>query len=239
MLYRAIINLLLLSTLMLSFTSCSEGPKIPPPALAGSNNAESSKIDFEALIRDAEKGDAIAQLTLGLMYFEGDVLSQDYPKALYWFEKSAEQGDPKAQNLLGVIYMEGQVTPQDFEKAFIWTEKAAKQGVSFAQHNLGGIYYNGEGVPQNYQKAFEWFNKAAIQGNTSSQNNLGGMYASGLGVPKDAQKAYQWFSLSFTNGERQAQVGRDTYIKKLTEKEIQEADMWVKNWKPTLEKQPE
>ena len=45
----------------------------------------------------AEQGNAIGQFNLGLMYYDGKTVPQNYPEATKWFSKAAEQGDAEAQ----------------------------------------------------------------------------------------------------------------------------------------------
>ena len=56
---------------------------------------------MEELIKKAEQGDAVAQLQLGLAYYNGDGINKNYSKAYYWFLKAIEQGNNDAQNYLG------------------------------------------------------------------------------------------------------------------------------------------
>jgi TPR repeat protein len=48
--------------------------------------------DFAAVQRNAERGDAKAQLLLGLMYAGGDGTQKNEVMAIQWFTKAAEQG---------------------------------------------------------------------------------------------------------------------------------------------------
>ena len=63
------------------------------------------KGDYAAALREwtplAEQGDANAQYNLGVMYIEGQGVSQDYKQAAKWFTRAAEQGDAVAQFNLG------------------------------------------------------------------------------------------------------------------------------------------
>ena len=86
--------------------------------------------------KSAEQGNAAAQYNLGLCYYEGKGVKQDYEKAVYWYTKSAEQGYDVAQNNLGVCYKNGQGVKKDYERAIYWFEKAAEQGNRIAQKNL-------------------------------------------------------------------------------------------------------
>ena len=55
---------------------------------------------LEAFKVAAEKGDAIAQFNLGLSYYHGKGVLQDYAQAVYWYRKAAEQGHPDAKEIL-------------------------------------------------------------------------------------------------------------------------------------------
>ena len=45
----------------------------------------------------AEKGDALAQFKLGLMYESGEGVPQDFAEAVRWYRLDAEQGSAAAQ----------------------------------------------------------------------------------------------------------------------------------------------
>ena len=114
--------------------------------------------------RLADQGDAIAQYDLGVLYYQGKEVRQDYTKAIEWYGKAANQGHADAQTILGVIYESGKGVRQDYAKAKQWYEKAANQDQAVAQYYLGGIYYIGKGVRQNRVVAKEWFGKACDNG---------------------------------------------------------------------------
>jgi len=114
----------------------------------------------------AEKGDANAQYSLGLMYGRGEGVPKDFAKAIDWYIKAAEQGHALAQFNLGLIYKHGAGVPKDPAKAVEWYTKAAEQGNVQAQSSLGFMYQNGEGVPKSSVRAVKWFTKAAEQGDT-------------------------------------------------------------------------
>ncbi len=50
----------------------------------------------------AQKGDADAQLKLGRLYVERDVMSEDATEAAKWYRLAAEQGQADAQVWLGM-----------------------------------------------------------------------------------------------------------------------------------------
>ena len=53
--------------------------------------------------RSAEQGYADAQFNLGLAYYRGEGVSQDYTQAVSWYRKAAEQGYPMAIKILSNI----------------------------------------------------------------------------------------------------------------------------------------
>jgi len=137
----------------------------------------------------AQQGDAEAQFNLGVMYENGQGVTQDYRQAAAWYQKVANQGDARAQFNLGLMYNKGRGVAQDYRQAAAWYQKAANQGDTGAQNNLGLMYSNGHGVAQDYRQAMAWYQKAANQGNAEAQYNLGVMYANGRGVAQDYRQA--------------------------------------------------
>lgn len=57
-------------------------------------SASVSAADFNQTLDLANQGSSNAQFNLGLMYYEGDEVPQDYNKALSWFKKAAKDNDP-------------------------------------------------------------------------------------------------------------------------------------------------
>ena len=129
-----------------------------------------SQSEVDEIIKGVEKGDPKAQFKLGLMYYKGQNVKQDYEQAFYWFKKVAEQGYAEAQNNLGVMYGNGEGVKQDYEQASYWYKKAAEQEHAGAQNNLGIMYWNGEGVKRDEEQAFSWFKKAAENGDENAKN---------------------------------------------------------------------
>ena len=153
----------------------------------------------------ANQGSATARFNLGLMYYTGQGVPQDYAAAINWYRKAADQGNAAAQGNLGLMYANGQGVPQDYAAAINWYRKAADQGDAAAQDSLGLMYYTGQGVPQDYAAAINWYRKAADQGDAAAQSNLGLMYANGQGVPQDYAEAVQLYRLAAEQGNVNAQ----------------------------------
>ena len=112
----------------------------------------------------AEKGNAAAQLNLGLLYYKGQGVPQDYVLARQWWEKSAAQGHVAAQVSLGILYASGYGVPKDNQQAVRWFRLAADQGDALAQGRLGIMYMQGDGVPQDYVQAHKWYSLSGANG---------------------------------------------------------------------------
>jgi hypothetical protein len=124
----------------------------------------------EKLLRPlAEKGNANAQLNLGIMYELGQGVPQDFKEAAKWYRLAAEQGNAFAQSSLGVIYRNGQGVLQNYQEAVKWIRLSAEQGNASAQSNLGAMYNTGQGVPQDYVRAHMWLNIANANADSEKQ----------------------------------------------------------------------
>ena len=75
------------------------------------------------LVKRAEAGDAKAQCDLGVFYYKGDGVTQDYKEAVKWLTKSAEQGNLIASYILGHCYYFGKGVAKDEKEAKKWWKK--------------------------------------------------------------------------------------------------------------------
>jgi len=101
------------------------------------------KGDYAAALREwtplAERGDAVAQFNLGLMYYRGQGVRQDDKTALRWFRLAAEQGHAEAQLVLGAMYYGGYGVSQDYITAHMWANIAAVNGSEMASELRNAI----------------------------------------------------------------------------------------------------
>ncbi|MFJ1330734.1 hypothetical protein [Capnocytophaga canimorsus] len=185
---------------------------------------------FELFLESANKGYSGAQYDLGLAYYGGIGISQDYNEAVKWFRKSAEQGDASGQNSLGLMYESGFGVPQDYNEAVKWYRKSAEQGNASGQNNLGLMYRNGLGVSKDYNEAVKWYRKSAEQGYALGQNNLGTMYYNGQGVSKDYNEAVKWYRKAAEQGNAfgQSNLGTMYYYGQGVSKDYNEAVKWFR-----------
>jgi TPR repeat protein len=151
----------------------------------------------------ATQGVAFAQVNVGIMYYSGQGVPQDYGEAAKWYRLAAEQGNAIAQGNLGFMYYSGQGVPQDYGEAAKWYRLAAEQGNPTAQSNLGSMYYSGQGVPQDYVQAHMWVDLAASR-----------------------------FPPSAVEDRDQAAHNRDIVASRMTPGQIAEAQRLAREWKP-------
>ena len=118
----------------------NRGRSSMPTVLASSqapksqNSAAGPSVDtatLDELRAMAEKGDAAAQNSLGLRYFNGDEtngIRQDEAQAFQWFVKAADQGNIAAQSKLGAMYWAGRGVQVSYPEAYFWSILARANG---------------------------------------------------------------------------------------------------------------
>jgi len=160
---------------------------------------------FDQAKKQADKGDAEAQLRLGFLYASGTGVTKDLRKAAKWHRKAAEQGLALAEYQLAQDYAEGEgVKPDDVEAAR-WFQKAADQGLVEGELQLGLCYLGGHGVRVNGAEAVRWFNRAAAQGMPRAEYELGKCYLEGSGVSRDIVEGIRRVQQAAEAGEPLAQ----------------------------------
>jgi TPR repeat protein len=100
-------------------TAAPAGPPVNPELVAGIKAYNVG--DFQRALNDfrgpAERGNADAQFTVGLMYAEGQGVPRDYAQAAKWYEKAAAQNQPDALFALAKLYVIGGGVAPDSAKA--------------------------------------------------------------------------------------------------------------------------
>jgi len=160
--------------------------------------------DLVALRRQAEAGDAKAQVQLGLAYASGDGVAADEAEAVVWFRKAAEKGDASGEYFLSEMYLTGRGGTVDTAEAVKWLKRSAEHGDARGQSNLAVLYVQGQGVPKDEAEAAKWMRKAADQGSAAGQFGLGSMYAHGRGVPRSETEAATWYRKAADQGDASA-----------------------------------
>ena len=85
---------------------------------------------------EAAEHHTLAQYYLGLLWYNGKGVEQDFNKAVEWYTKAAKQNHAPAQNALGDCYKNGEGVEQDFNKAVELYTMAAEQNHEDAKNNM-------------------------------------------------------------------------------------------------------
>jgi len=158
------------------------------------------------LRKAAQRGNAAAQVNLGVMYSNGWGVPRNDATALHWLVTAADAGSARALYNLGIMYMQGQGVRQDYAKALKFFQQAAESCDTGAQTNLAYLYDRGLGVKADPKLAAEWYQRAADKGEALAQHNLGDMYLRGDGVARDDVKALKLFAQAAAQGHTGAQI---------------------------------
>ena len=88
----------------------------------------------------AALGDPVAQVILGKMYLEGNVVDRDYKKAFELFEKAAARGCAEAQHEIGCMFRDGVgAVERNLDSALEWFKKAAEHGFDASKKALDDL----------------------------------------------------------------------------------------------------
>ena len=99
-------------------------------------SAQSDTETFEETLAKAEKGDADAQVDLGIAYYIGEGVVKNEAISVKWYRKAAEQGDATGQFFLGSSYQLGRGVVANKLIAYQWYLLASAQGDETARENL-------------------------------------------------------------------------------------------------------
>lgn len=129
-----------------------------------SSAEEVNTTNFAKLKFVADQGNALAQLKLATLYYQGNGVPKNSIEAAEYFQHATYAGLPDAQYLLGLCYKNGDGVSKDTSEAVKWFRAAAEQGFAEAQYMLGLTYECGPVGLQDFKEAVEWYRKAASQG---------------------------------------------------------------------------
>lgn len=115
-----------------------------------------------------ERADPRAENWLGVLYHNGDGVTQDDRTAAAWYRRAAEHGFVVAQFNLAAEYVEGRGVPQDDAEAAHWFGEAARRGYAPAERELGTLYHEGRGVARDPEAALKWWRAAAAAGDAAA-----------------------------------------------------------------------
>ena len=80
-----------------------------------------------------------AQKNIGLMYYNGESVPQDYDKAVKWYRMAAEQGYGFGRRLLGKMYEDGHGVPQNYVYSHMWYNLAGERGSKIGEMDRDNV----------------------------------------------------------------------------------------------------
>lgn len=113
-----------------------------------------------------------AQYGLGLLYWQGKGVVQDYHQAEKWLALAANNGHRDAQLKLAYLYLTGLTGRINAAKTHKGFEQSALQSNVDAQYNLGLLCFKGLGLSQDQVLAKKWLSFAAQQGDPFAKKLL-------------------------------------------------------------------
>ncbi len=212
--------------------SAAQSKALAPVAAVKAHQHLDSRTPLDRLTALANKGDARAELVIGLKYLKGDGTPVNEAQAAHWITLAAQAGNPVAENHLGALYQAGRGVTADLPQAMHWYEAAAQQGDRHAMSNLAVLYAGGNGVPTNLAEAARWFERSANLGYVDAQFNLAVLFERGDGVPQSLLDAYKWYSIAAAAGDPVAKTRAAAIATQVSPEELQAAQQAAANFKP-------
>jgi len=177
----------------------------------------------------AEKGNAPAELLIGLKYLEG---GHDDALAAHWLGRAADHGNAVAENALGALYQSGRGVHADPAKATRLYLASAAQGNRHAMSNLAGLYAGADESMKDFSEAARWFERSAGLGYVDAQFNLAVLYERGDGVPQSLLDACKWYGIAAASGDAIAKTRAGAIATQLSSEELSAAQKAVAEFKP-------
>jgi uncharacterized protein len=199
------------------------------------NNFDRKNIpqEIKFLTLDAENGIAEAQYNLGMEYTHGKHLLHDDEQAFKWYRLASEQGNSMAQYNLGVMYLNGTGVLASEEEAMKWFRLYLGQTIiKLGQTTMQGQVNIYSLAKRNVEAALEILVDDARSGTATAQHYLGDLYRDGIGVLPDSGRAYMWYTLASLQGNKSARGQKESLVKKMSLKQIKQAQKYVRDWKP-------
>ncbi|GEM_PF-5480887 len=152
-----------------------------------------SKKSIEAYQTQANAGDGLARLIVGLSHTNGDPLPEDQVKAKDLFQLACEQGNSRACFNLGyhLAFGEG-----DSVQGAAFFKRACETGNAKGCYEYGKSLRYGDGIPQDFPGAVAAFASACEQNLAQACNDLGVRHQNGEGVQQSYRNAAQLYGFA-------------------------------------------
>ena len=160
---------------------------------------EPKKDDAKALYwmkKSADAGYPMAELNLGLTYFEGNFTPEDLSQAFLYFSRAVNHGNVEAMSYLARCYACGYGTTVNYSRAFALYNEAAEFDDIYAIYQVGQYYAIGRAVEESDELAFKYFLRGANLNDGDCQAKVAYAYFYGIGIKKDIDEGLKWLEKS-------------------------------------------
>jgi len=176
---------------------------------------------------------------LGMIYFEGIIVSQDYTKAKMWFNTACLKGIPTSEYMLGECAYYGYDEDINYEKAAMHYIKAAPRFIN-SLVRLADMYMRGEYLPYDPVFAKELYEH--VQLSEEWLYKVNGFYSDAHGIA--LQRLDDWkrakisadYTVSDSFGESDELLAIRGTLLKIIKDEEENWKNWVENLKKKAKK---
>jgi uncharacterized protein len=154
------------------------------------------------------------------VYLTGELIKQDYAKAVKWYLAAANKGDGSASEKLAYMYDRGLGVSVDKAQVIQWLQRGADLNYAPAAYELAMEYESGKDVAPDPLKARKLYEQACYLAFTPAFSALGRFYADGLGVKVDRDKALAYYMVAASSGDAEAKQKVDELSAKMSPKQI-------------------
>ena len=144
----------------------------------------------------ADQGNADAQYNMGVYYFYGDGVEQNYQQSFDYFKLAAAQGNIDAQYNLGELYYLGRGTAQNYKESARITKILADKNDVDALIHLAMLYKKGIVYPKDTNMTVKYLELAAKQNSDYAEYSLGKLYEEGVSINQNYTLAAKYYKLA-------------------------------------------
>lgn len=161
------------------------------------------KKELELLNAASQKGCALAQYALGMLYFNGKYVKKNEITAFDLLGRAAKQGHDMAKCLIASKAL----STGNIEYGLKLFEEASIQGYAYADFFLGREYIEANFIPRNVPKGLALLEKAMNNDIEEAGSYLANAYDDGENeIEKDSKKAFEIFLAMANKGNLHGQI---------------------------------
>ena len=155
-----------------------------------------NKRKLENLRRQAiNDNNAGSQAELADLYFDGDMVGQNYVYAIAWYKQAAANNSAYANYVLSLIFQEGKLLPHNLIYAAKYKQAADAANNLIAKRKIAERSFDQNSNFYNLERAKYWFTIAAKEGDLIAQERLGDLYSD----LDDELNAIKWYGKAAAN----------------------------------------